>query len=75
LLYLPQNGAKIKRMRISVDIDEKTLREVMLLTGERNKSPALAKAVDEFVRRRRAKEFGQLIRESAFDYPDPGARV
>lgn len=57
-------------MRISVDIDEKVLEEVMALTGEKSKSPALAKAVNEFVRRQRAKEFGRLIREGAFDYPD-----
>lgn len=58
-------------MRISVDIEEETLREVMAITGERNKSPALAKAIEEFVRRRKAKAFGQLIRERAFDYPAP----
>jgi hypothetical protein len=58
-------------MRISVDIDEGTVAEVMALTGESRKSPALAKAIIEFVHRRRAKEFGRLIRESAFDYPDP----
>jgi hypothetical protein len=58
-------------MRISVDIDEEVLKEVMVLTGEKNKSPALAKAVTEFVRRQKAKEFGRLIREGAFDYPDP----
>lgn len=58
-------------MRISVDIDEATLREVMSLTGEKSKSPALAKAITEFVRRQRAREFGRLIREGAFDYPDP----
>ena len=56
-------------MRITVDIDEAILDEVMEMTGEKNKSPALAKAVTEYVRRQRAKEFGQLIRESAFDYP------
>lgn len=60
-------------MRISVDLDEETLKEVMALTGETRKSPALAKAIIEFTRRRRAKEFGRLIRESAFDYPDPPA--
>lgn len=59
-------------MRVSVDIDEETLKEVMALTGETQKSPALAKAIVEFTYRRRAKEFGRLIRESAFDYPDPG---
>ncbi|MFZ4597553.1 MAG: type II toxin-antitoxin system VapB family antitoxin [Terrimicrobiaceae bacterium] len=58
-------------MRISVDIAEDVLEEVMALTGEKSKSPALAKAVTEFVRRQRAKEFGRLIREGAFDYPDP----
>lgn len=58
-------------MRISVDVDEATLAEVMALTGEKSKSPALAKAVNEFVRRARAREFGRLIREGAFDYPDP----
>ena len=60
-------------MRVSVDIDEETLKEVMALTGETQKSPALAKAILEFTYRRRAKEFGRLIRESAFDYPDPAA--
>lgn len=58
-------------MRISVDISEAILEDVMALTGEKNKSPALAKAVEEFVRRARAREFGRLIREGAFDYPDP----
>ncbi len=60
-------------MRISVDIDESLLGEVMALTGEKQKSPALAKAIAEFVNRRRAKEFGRLIREKAFDYPAPSA--
>lgn len=58
-------------MRISVDIDEAILTEVMALTGESQKSPALAKALVEFVHRRRAQEFGRLIREGAFDYPSP----
>ena len=41
----------------------------MRLTGERKKSPAIAKAAEEFVRRRKAQELGRLLRESAFDYP------
>jgi metal-responsive CopG/Arc/MetJ family transcriptional regulator len=60
-------------MRITVDIDDATLDEIIRLTGERNKSPAIAKAVDEFVRRRKAREFGRLIREGAFDYFAPSA--
>lgn len=60
-------------MRITVDLDERILAEAMKLTGERNKSPAVAKAVEEYVRRARAREFGRFIREGAFDYPDPEA--
>jgi metal-responsive CopG/Arc/MetJ family transcriptional regulator len=64
-----QFGAIFPSMRISVDIPEEILSEVMELTGEKSKSASLAKAVTEFVRRKRAKEFGRLMREGAFDYP------
>ncbi len=56
-------------MRISVDIDDDLLRDVMAMTGEKNKSPALAKAVSEYARRERVRDFGRLLREGAFDYP------
>lgn len=59
-------------MRITIDIEEEILAEAMAITGERHKSPAVATAVREFVRRKRAREFGRMIREGAFDYPDPG---
>lgn len=60
-------------MRISVDIDDDLLRDVMAMTGEKNKSPALAKAVSEYARREKARDFGRLLREGAFDYPEQGA--
>lgn len=60
-------------MRITVDIEDGILEEVLHLTGEKNKSPAVAKAVQEFVHRQKAREFGRLIREGAFDYPSPAA--
>lgn len=56
-------------MRITIDIDEETLSQVLLMTGENKKSPAVSKAVKEFVRRRKAREFGNLLMEDAFDYP------
>jgi metal-responsive CopG/Arc/MetJ family transcriptional regulator len=56
-------------MRITVDIPEKILKELLQITGESKKSPAIAKAVEEFLRQSRSREFGRLIRESAFDYP------
>lgn len=62
-------------MRISVEIDDELVTEAVALTGEKNKSPAIAKAVQQYVRRARAKEFGRLIREGAFDYPDATASL
>ena len=56
-------------MRITVDIDESTLEDLARITGESKKSPAVAKAVTEFVNRKKAREFGTLLREGAFDYP------
>lgn len=55
-------------MRITVDIDESTLEDLARITGESKKSPAVAKAVAEFVNRKKAREFGTLLREGAFDY-------
>ncbi len=60
-------------MRITVDIEEDVLSELMKITGDKNKSPAVARAVTEFVRRKQAREFGRMIRESVFDYPAPAA--
>jgi Arc/MetJ family transcription regulator len=69
MLQVIQYGDKSVLMRITIDIEEDVLADVMRITGEKNKSPALAKAVVDFVRRRKAREFGRLIREGAFDYP------
>ena len=56
-------------MRVSVEIDEATLTALRQLTGEKKMSPAISRAVSEFVRRQRVREFGRLLREDAFDYP------
>lgn len=48
-------------VRITIDIDEKTLNELTVITGERKKSPAVAKAVSEFVRRAKLREFGRSL--------------
>ncbi|MFT4638799.1 MAG: hypothetical protein ACI8T1_002122 [Verrucomicrobiales bacterium] len=55
-------------MRITVDIDEAMLTARLELTGEAKKSPAIASAVESFVKRAQAREFGQRIREGQFDY-------
>jgi Arc/MetJ family transcription regulator len=56
-------------MRITVDIEEDVLNDLMKITGEKMKSPAVSKAVEEFVKRKKAREFGRMLREGAFDYP------
>ncbi|MGJ8632860.1 MAG: type II toxin-antitoxin system VapB family antitoxin [Luteolibacter sp.] len=60
-------------MRITVDLEEEVLSDLMEITGDKSKSPAIARAVTEFVRRKKAREFGRMIREGVFDYPAPAA--
>jgi metal-responsive CopG/Arc/MetJ family transcriptional regulator len=55
-------------MRITIDINDETLAELGKITGESKKSPAIVFAVEEYVKREKAKEFGKLMREGAFDY-------
>ena len=56
-------------MRITVDIEETVLDDLVKFTGEGKKSPAVAKAVEEYVRRLKMKEFGRQLRVGEFDYP------
>jgi hypothetical protein len=39
------------------------------VTGLKKGSPAVAFAVRDFVNRRKAKDFGRMLREGKFDYP------
>ena len=73
MFFICSKMMQYEKMRVSVDIDEATLAEVMALTGETQKSSALSKAIMEFAYRQRAREFGRLIREGAFDYRDEAA--
>ncbi len=54
---------------MTVDIDEKTLNELLKVTGHKKNSPAVAFAVRDFINRRKAKDFGRMLREGTFDYP------
>jgi Bacterial antitoxin of type II TA system, VapB len=56
-------------MRITVDIEDESLDELSRITGQDKKSPAIAFAVNEYIKREKAKEFGRLLREGSFDYP------
>ncbi len=54
-------------MRITVDIPEQVLDDLLLLTGDTKRSPAVAKAVETYVRREKLREFGRLIRQGEFE--------
>ena len=56
-------------MRITVDLDDSLLEELLRIMGEKKKAPAVSKAVLEYVKRRKARELGRLLREGSFDYP------
>ena len=57
-------------MRITIDIDEKTVERAMELTGESKKGPAITKAATEFVRRELVRNFATMVMEGKFsDYP------
>lgn len=60
-------------MKITVELDDATLAELMAVTNERKKGPAVAQAVEEFLKRKKAREFGRLLMEGAFDYPEATA--
>ena len=57
-------------MRITIDIEDSTLEEVMKFTGETKKGPAVVKAATDFLRRKRVSEYARKVMEGEFeDYP------
>lgn len=56
-------------MRMTVDLNEKTLGELLKVTGLKKNSPAVAFAVRDFLNRKKARDFGRMLREGKFDYP------
>ena len=55
-------------MKIMVAIEDAKMAELLILTGEKKKSTAIIKVVTDYLNRRKAKEFGRLLREGAFDF-------
>jgi hypothetical protein len=59
-------------MRFTIDIQGSVLGDLLKLTGSRKRSPAVAYAVEDYVRRQKMRQLGHLIREGAFaDAFDP----
>ena len=62
-------------MRMTVDLDEKTLHELLKVTGLKKNSPAVAFAVRDFLNRKKARDFGRMLREGEFNYPATNEEV
>jgi Arc/MetJ family transcription regulator len=60
---------------MTVDLDEKTLDELLKVTGLTKNSPAVAFAVRDFLNRKKARDFGRMLREGVFDYPATNEEV
>ncbi len=54
---------------MTVEIEEDALDELIKVTGIKKSSPAVAFAVRDFINRKKAKDFGRMLREGKFDYP------
>lgn len=55
-------------MRVSVEIDESLVKEIMELTGETKMSAGIAKAVELFANRKKAVGIIRSLREHPLDY-------
>jgi len=62
-------------MRMTVDLDAKTMDELLKVTGLKKNSPAVAFAVRDFLNRKKARDFGRMLREGKFDYPATNMEV
>ncbi|MEJ0089088.1 MAG: type II toxin-antitoxin system VapB family antitoxin [Limisphaerales bacterium] len=62
-------------MRMTVELDEKTLNELLKVTGHKKNSPAVAFAVRDFINRKKSKDFGRMLREGTFDYPATNGEI
>ena len=58
-----------RNMRLTVDIPDDMLTELRRLSNIKKNSPAVAKAVADYVRIEKAKAFSQSLRVGEFDYP------
>jgi len=55
-------------MRVTVEIDDYTMNEVIKETGEMKKSPALSMALSEFLENRKRQKFLEKVLSGGTDY-------
>jgi len=62
-------------MKLSVEIADDVLAELRGILRAKDNSAAVARAVAEFVRREKARDFALLLRKGEFDYPATNEEV
>lgn len=62
-------------MRITVEIEDSKILAIQKWTNQRNKSSALARALDEFIEHRRHQEFLAKVMAGATDYRTSNAEL
>ena len=55
-------------MRITVEIDENVMNEIQRITGEKKQSPAVAKALRDYLTTKRRDDFLQSVLSGATDF-------
>jgi len=56
-------------MRITIDIDEESLRRIQEATGERKMSPAVSKVIEAFLLDLGRREFVESVRRGELEFP------
>lgn len=62
-------------MRITVDVDDKTIAEIKKITGIRKKSPAVGKALSDYCRSERKRRFLAKALAGETDYEMSNERL
>ena len=56
-------------MRITFEIDAKELKQIQKITGQKKKSPAISRALSDFLRMRERRAFIEKALAGQTDYP------
>lgn len=55
-------------MRITIDIDDKELKQIQTITGKNKKSPAVSRALEEFIRQHQRRRFVERALSGQTDF-------
>ncbi len=62
-------------MRVTVDIDEKKIAEILKITKQKKKSPAISQALEEFIDYRKRQAFLKKVLDGKTDYSSTNIEI